>query len=155
MIIANSIYTYILNYIHFSSTQEKTLLIMENLFFNSQVTSKYDLKGSERNRMVDTTNFSAEHVLLDENLIQSMHNINNVLYKHHYLRLLKLDQESWSEPLYILNHSKHILREALLRDASFLEENEVMDYSLLVGLNNADKVLVLGIIGKCTRKLIQ
>lgn len=37
-----------------------------------------------------------------------------------------------------------------MRDASFLERNEVMDYSLLVGLNSDDKILVLGIIGKRT-----
>lgn len=55
---------------------------------------------------------------------------------------------SWSKPLYILSHSKTILHEAIDRDASFLEKNEVMDYSLLVGLNNDDKLLVLGIIGE-------
>lgn len=40
------------------------------------------------------------------------------------------------------------MREALHRDASFLELNKVMDYSLLVGLNSNDRLLVLGIIGK-------
>lgn len=55
---------------------------------------------------------------------------------------------SWSRPLYILSHSKTILKEAILRDASFLEKSDVMDYSLLVGLNSDDKLLVLGIIGK-------
>lgn len=57
---------------------------------------------------------------------------------------------SWSKPLYILSHSKTILHEAIDRDASFLEKNEVMDYSLLVGLNSNDKLLVLGIIGECS-----
>lgn len=55
---------------------------------------------------------------------------------------------SWSDPLYILTHSKVILREAINRDASFLEKNHIMDYSLLVGQNSQDKQLVLGIIGK-------
>lgn len=55
---------------------------------------------------------------------------------------------SWSKPLYILSHSKTILHEAIDRDASFLERNEVMDYSLLVGLNSDEKLLVLGIIGE-------
>lgn len=54
---------------------------------------------------------------------------------------------SWSNPLYILTHSKIILREAINRDASFLEKNDIMDYSLLVGQNSNDKILVLGIIG--------
>lgn len=55
---------------------------------------------------------------------------------------------SWSKPLYVLSHSKLVLRDAILRDAQFLESNSVMDYSLLVGLDNKQNVLVLGIIGK-------
>lgn len=55
---------------------------------------------------------------------------------------------SWSNPLYILTHSKSVLCDAINRDATFLEKNDVMDYSLLVGLNNSGKLLVLGIIGE-------
>lgn len=56
---------------------------------------------------------------------------------------------SWSNPLYILAHSKTVLCDAINRDATFLEKNDVMDYSLLVGLNNSGKLLVIGIIGEC------
>lgn len=45
---------------------------MENLFYDSDITKKYDLKGSDRNRLVNPNEFSGEHVLLDENLIKSM-----------------------------------------------------------------------------------
>lgn len=55
---------------------------------------------------------------------------------------------SWSNPLYILTHSKSVLCDAINRDAQFLEKNEVMDYSLLVGLSGSGKLLVLGIIGE-------
>lgn len=48
----------------------------------------------------------------------------------------------------MLSHSKLVLRDAILRDALFLESNSVMDYSLLVGLDNKQNVLVLGIIGE-------
>ncbi|KAG4067595.1 hypothetical protein HA402_005367 [Bradysia odoriphaga] len=106
------------------SVQEKSLLVMENLFYECEIANKFDLKGSDRNRLVDPTNQNGEIVLLDENLIQM----------------------SWSKPLYILSHSNTILREAILRDASFLEKSDVMDYSLLVGLNSKDNLLVLGII---------
>lgn len=54
---------------------------------------------------------------------------------------------SWSDPLYILTHSKCVLNDAINRDAKFLEKNDVMDYSLLVGCASG-KLLVLGIIGK-------
>lgn len=53
---------------------------------------------------------------------------------------------AWSNPLYIQSHSSKVLRDAIARDATFLEKNEVMDYSLLVGLDNERKELVLGII---------
>lgn len=53
---------------------------------------------------------------------------------------------SWTKPLYILSHSNTILKEAIQRDSSFLEKNEVMDYSLLVGLDTKENLLVLGII---------
>ncbi|EDW85898.1 uncharacterized protein Dwil_GK23306 [Drosophila willistoni] len=103
---------------------EKSLLVMENLFYGCDISNKYDLKGSERNRLVDTTHQNGEIVLLDENLVQM----------------------SWSNPLYVLSHSKSVLKDAIQRDTSFLERNGVMDYSLLVGLDKENSVLVLGII---------
>lgn len=53
---------------------------------------------------------------------------------------------AWSNPLYIQSHSSKVLKDTIARDASFLEKNEVMDYSLLVGLDTERKVLVLGVI---------
>lgn len=44
---------------------------MENLFYECEIANKFDLKGSDRNRLVDPTNQNGEIVLLDENLIQS------------------------------------------------------------------------------------
>lgn len=45
---------------------------MENLFYDCDIDSKFDLKGSLRNRHVDPNNQNGdETVLLDENLIQS------------------------------------------------------------------------------------
>lgn len=54
-----------------SSFVEKSLLVMENLFYGCDISDKFDLKGSERNRLVDPTNMNGEIVLLDENLVQS------------------------------------------------------------------------------------
>jgi 1-phosphatidylinositol-3-phosphate 5-kinase len=44
---------------------------MENLFSDKEISNKFDLKGSERNRLVDPNGQTGEIVLLDENLIQS------------------------------------------------------------------------------------
>lgn len=52
--------------------------------------------------------------------------------------------------MYTLTHSKTILLQAINRDAIFLEKNDVMDYSLLVGLNKSKNLLILGIIGTDT-----
>ncbi|XP_034653485.1 putative 1-phosphatidylinositol 3-phosphate 5-kinase [Drosophila subobscura] len=103
---------------------ERSVMVMENLFYGCEISNKFDLKGSERNRLVDPTNQQGEIVLLDENLVQM----------------------SWSKPLYVLSHSKTVLRDAIQRDCSFLERNGVMDYSLLVGLERKNSMLVLGII---------
>jgi len=58
-----------------SSASNKThLLIMENLFYGRMIAQRFDLKGSLRNRLVDTSGTNAhgeEIVLLDENLIRS------------------------------------------------------------------------------------
>ncbi|XP_037912111.1 putative 1-phosphatidylinositol 3-phosphate 5-kinase isoform X2 [Hermetia illucens] len=104
--------------------QERSLLVIENLFYDWDIKNKFDLKGSERNRLVNPENNDGEMVLLDENLIKM----------------------SWSKPLYIQSKSKTTLCEAINNDSSFLERNSIIDYSLLVGLNNKENILVLGII---------
>lgn len=52
------------------SLTEKAVLVIENLFCDINIANKYDLKGSERNRLVDPTSQIGETVLLDENLIK-------------------------------------------------------------------------------------
>ena len=55
---------------------------------------------------------------------------------------------SVDSPLYILPHSKTMLTLAISHDSQFLSSNLVMDYSLLVGVDEEKKELVVGIIGK-------
>jgi len=50
---------------------ERSVMVMENLFYGCDIENKFDLKGSERNRLVDPSNQQGEIVLLDENLVQS------------------------------------------------------------------------------------
>lgn len=60
--------------IYFSNVLEKPLIVMENLFYKCNISNKFDLKGSTRNRFVDNTNFNgkpSEIVFWDENFIQS------------------------------------------------------------------------------------
>ncbi|KAI6031379.1 hypothetical protein BKA83DRAFT_4199500 [Pisolithus microcarpus] len=99
------------------------LLVMENLFYNRRFTKIYDLKGSTRNRHVQSTGRENE-VLLDENLVETAH----------------------QSPFYVREHSKRILRGALYNDSTFLADINVMDYSLVVGVDNDTHELVVGIV---------
>ena len=50
---------------------ERSMLVIENVFCERKIVNKYDLKGSQRNRLVDTSlGQNGETVLLDENLIK-------------------------------------------------------------------------------------
>ncbi|KAI6047997.1 hypothetical protein EDC04DRAFT_2620899 [Pisolithus marmoratus] len=99
------------------------LLVMENLFYNRRFAKIYDLKGSTRNRHVQSTGRENE-VLLDENLVETAHLL----------------------PFYVREHSKRILRGALYNDSTFLADINVMDYSLVVGVDNDAHELVIGIV---------
>jgi len=49
-------------------------------------------------------------------------------------------------PLYLREHSKRILRGALYNDSKFLADINVMDYSLVCGVDSQNKELVIGIV---------
>ncbi|GAC99304.1 hypothetical protein PHSY_006905 [Pseudozyma hubeiensis SY62] len=97
--------------------------VMENLFYGVEGIRSYDLKGSTRNRYVQETGKENE-VLLDENLIETNH----------------------LNPIFIREHSKKLLRASLYNDSLFLADMNVMDYSLMVGVDRQTKQLVVGII---------
>ena len=50
-------------------------------------------------------------------------------------------------PLYIRGHSQGVLDKALNSDTEFLASQLVMDYSLLVGIDEETSQLIVGIIG--------
>ncbi|CAE6470557.1 unnamed protein product [Rhizoctonia solani] len=99
------------------------LLVMENLWYDRKFAHVYDLKGLTRGRNVQKTGRENE-VLLDDNLVQASH----------------------TEPYYMREHAKRILRTAIWNDTQFLAEVNVMDYSMVVGVDNAKNELVIGIV---------
>ncbi|CAL1399568.1 unnamed protein product [Linum trigynum] len=110
---------------HLKSGKESKMdvLVMENLLFRRNVTRLYDLKGSSRSRYnPDST--GNNKVLLDQNLIEAMP----------------------TSPIFVGNKAKRLLERAVWNDTSFLASIDVMDYSLLVGLDEEKHELVLGII---------
>ncbi|XP_073135555.1 putative 1-phosphatidylinositol-3-phosphate 5-kinase FAB1D [Henckelia pumila] len=99
------------------------LLVMENLSFGRHIARQYDLKGALHARFTATDNGSRD-VLLDQNFVNDM----NV------------------SPLYVSRRSKRNLQRAVYNDTHFLNSINVMDYSLLVGVDTQGRKLVCGII---------
>lgn len=108
------------------------LLVMENLFYDRTPTRIFDLKGSMRNRKINATGERNE-VLLDENMVEFI----------------------YESPLFAREHSKKLLRSSVHNDTLFLARQNVMDYSLMIAIDDhaansaghrKDKELVVGII---------
>lgn len=99
------------------------LLVMENLFYDRSLTRIFDLKGSMRNRRIKSTGEQNE-VLLDENMVEFI----------------------YESPLFSREHSKKILRASIWNDTLFLSGQNVMDYSLMIAIDEDRKELVIGII---------
>ena len=53
----------------------------------------------------------------------------------------------YESPLCVGQHSKRILRHSLWNDTLFLAKMNVMDYSLVIGIDEEQRDLILGIIG--------
>lgn len=104
------------------------VIVLENLFYRKNCTQVFDLKGSERNRLINTQGKQSEKelVLLDENFLRW----------------------SFDNPTYIRCHEKYVLMKAIESDSEFLSSEFVMDYSLLCGYDNVNNEIVIGIIGK-------
>ncbi|XGW21022.1 hypothetical protein V3C99_004185 [Haemonchus contortus] len=100
------------------------ILVMEYLFYKHNVDQVWDLKGSLRNRMASTGKSTSDLVLLDENLMKDL----------------------WNKQLYIYPHAKAALNQAISNDSHFLSSQHVMDYSLLVGVDETNGELILGIV---------
>ena len=128
------------------------VIVMENLFYSKNVSRVFDLKGSERNRMVNETQQSnktqeKDLVLLDENFLRCK-NFETQFLKKLHLNFKFNSKGSFDNQIYIKPHSKYVLMKAIEADAEFLSSKFVMDYSLLCGFDEANNEVVVGIIGK-------
>ena len=99
------------------------LVVMENLFYDRSPTRIFDLKGSMRNRRIQSTGEQNE-VLLDENMVEFI----------------------YESPLFAREHAKRLLRATVFNDTLFLQKQNVMDYSLMIAIDENRKELVVGII---------
>lgn len=101
------------------------MLVMENLFYEREPNRRYDLKGSMRNRKVESTG-ERDEVLLDENLV-------DIIYSE--------------TPIFVREHTKKLLKASVWNDTLFLQQQNVMDYSLMAGFHDESREIIVGIIG--------
>lgn len=99
------------------------LLVMENLFYERTPDRRFDLKGSMRNRKIESTG-QADEVLLDENLVETI----------------------FESPLFVRETSRKLLQASIFNDTLWLCKQNVMDYSLMAGFDDSSKEMVVGII---------
>ncbi|KAL1611384.1 Mitochondrial distribution and morphology protein 12 [Nothophoma quercina] len=100
------------------------MLVMENLFYDREPNRRYDLKGSMRNRKIQSTG-ERDEVLLDENLV-------DIIYSE--------------TPIFVREHTKKLLKASVWNDTLFLSQNNVMDYSLMAGFDDGQREIIVGII---------
>ncbi|EPS72335.1 hypothetical protein M569_02422, partial [Genlisea aurea] len=102
------------------------VMVMENLFFKRNISKVYDLKGSARSRYIPDAKGTDDgnKVLLDMNLMETL----------------------GRNPIFVGSRAKRSLERAVWNDTAFLASVDVMDYSLLVGVDEERKELVMGII---------
>jgi 1-phosphatidylinositol-3-phosphate 5-kinase len=99
------------------------LMVMENLLFGHKLSRIYDLKGVVFSRHVSDSNDHGT-VYLDQNFVDDMR----------------------VSPIYVGGRTKHLLQRAIWNDTAFLTSINVMDYSLLVGVDKEKHEFVFGII---------
>jgi 1-phosphatidylinositol-3-phosphate 5-kinase len=107
------------------------VIVIENLFYSKKSSNiqVFDLKGSERNRLVNVNQQVSKEaekdlVLLDENFL-------------HW---------SFENPIYVRPHTKFVLMQAIDNDSCFLSSYCVMDYSLLCGFDQSSGEVWVGMI---------
>jgi 1-phosphatidylinositol-3-phosphate 5-kinase len=99
------------------------MLVMENLFYDRTTNRRFDLKGSMRNRKIESTG-ERDEVLLDENLVDII----------------------FEKPIFAREHTLKLLKASVWNDTLFLSKQNVMDYSLMAGFEDEAREIVVGVI---------
>ncbi|KAI9060832.1 hypothetical protein FKP32DRAFT_1632308 [Trametes sanguinea] len=117
-------YTVEIRNLESGNTQAKAdLLVMENLFYNAKVSKTFDLKGIQ-GRKVKASSGTSSKTLFDGEWIEGQQ------------KALTL----------VRPHSKVILHEAIKADCDFLARSNIMDYSLLLGIDDENKQMICGLV---------
>jgi len=106
-----------------STPQTKVdVLVMENLFYKQRSDRQYDLKGIEGRR------------------VKSAEKEKKTLFDVEWLESQK------REPVYVSPHSRLVVRDAIRSDAAFLTSSNIMDYSMLLGVDDHGHDIACGLV---------
>ncbi|KAL7424765.1 hypothetical protein Q5752_000449 [Cryptotrichosporon argae] len=104
-----------------NNKRQLDLLVMENLFYKQEVSHTYDLKGIEGRKVPKV---SSGGTLFDGEWLEGQS----------------------KSPILLHPHARRILCEAVSIDTRFLSAQSIMDYSLLLGLDDARREMVIGLV---------
>ncbi|EJD38332.1 hypothetical protein AURDEDRAFT_116536 [Auricularia subglabra TFB-10046 SS5] len=120
-------YTVEIKNLETGSTQARAdLLVMENLFYQQTIAKTFDLKGIQGRKVKAKSkdDSNAARTLFDGEWIEG---------QQRALLLLR-------------SPSKRVLQEAVKSDCDFLSKNNIMDYSLLLGIDQERKQIACGLV---------
>ena len=101
------------------------LLIMENLFFEQNISQTFDLKGIQGRKVKSNTSGPTKRTLFDGEWIEG-----ETLLKRKTDRLTQHHGSGQKKsPILVHPHSKRVLDVAIHTDADFLSRSNIMDYS--------------------------
>eukprot|EP01088_Endostelium_zonatum_P008518 TRINITY_DN2153_c0_g1_i1.p1 TRINITY_DN2153_c0_g1~~TRINITY_DN2153_c0_g1_i1.p1 ORF type:complete len:1989 (-),score=536.03 TRINITY_DN2153_c0_g1_i1:43-6009(-) len=147
---------------------KRDIVIMENLFYGRNLKRVYDLKGSVRNRFVNTEensdkekggnsgsgnkdNEDSEREAREDDAMGFSRDIMSWDKKKEEKKLTVFMDENlidnmYKDPIYTGERTKITLSMAVWNDSLLLSNLHVMDYSLLIGVDEKENQLVVGII---------
>ncbi|PCH34847.1 hypothetical protein WOLCODRAFT_139614 [Wolfiporia cocos MD-104 SS10] len=115
-------YTVEIRNIESGATQAKAdLLVMENLFFKQKISKAFDLKGIQGRKVKSSSN---SKTLFDGEWIEDQRRALTLVHPH----------------------SKVVFQEAIRTDCDFLARSNIMDYSLLLGVDEENKRIACGLV---------
>ena len=113
------------------------LLVMKNAIgkvceSKTEITHKFDLKGS----LVNRQSLTSDELKLQKSALNKLC-MKNVLKDRDMLHILKFRQSSL---INITIEDKKIIMNAIKADIDFLSSNNIMDYSLLIAVENKELI---------------
>ncbi|ODN92012.1 hypothetical protein L198_05684 [Cryptococcus wingfieldii CBS 7118] len=118
-------YTVTIKDLHSGTKRQLDLLVMENLFYSQSISQTFDLKGIEGRKVVkrktegevESVEVKGPGTLFDADWLENMQN----------------------DLVLLQPHAKKILLDAIALDTKFLASQSIMDYSLLLGIDDSSR----------------